>query len=130
MGYMVLTLPDGDGHLGSGLTLSEAFHRVMAFAHCEYIFHRIDGVMHLSLHHVDGVPDEWRDDPELRAHYFPAYQSNLVDDAMARTAIMRNLLHTGFKGYYVVRDNYPDGNSLGPLSTRDLKLLEHASFRI
>lgn len=98
MGYMVLTLPDGDGHLGSGLTLSKAFHRVMAFAHCEYIFHRIDGVMHLSLHHIDGVPDEWRDDPELRAHYFPAYQSNLVDDAMARTAIMRNLLHTGFKG--------------------------------
>jgi len=35
MGYMVLAITDERGHLGSGLSLAEAFARIMALAECE-----------------------------------------------------------------------------------------------
>ena len=131
MGYMVVTIAGGDGHLGAGLKLAEAFNRIMAFAHCDYIFHRIGGVMHLSLHHIDGVPDGCHDDdPELRTHYFPRYQSNLVDDGMARAEIMRMLVYTGFKGHYAMRDDQSPFPNRGGLNERGYRLIEHASFRI
>jgi len=52
MGYAVFHISN-DQHAGIGLTLAEAFTRIMALSHCDYIFHRIDGVMHLDLHHRD-----------------------------------------------------------------------------
>jgi len=105
-GYALFALADEDGFYGGGLTLTEAFTRMMAFAECDFLFHRIDGVMHLTLHHREELPDEYRHHPELRAHYFPEHQSKLVDDAMARAEIMRKFLTTGFKGYHIVTEAY------------------------
>jgi hypothetical protein len=107
MGYAVFHISEDASQAGTGLTLAEAFARMMGLAHSDYIFHRIDGVMHLTLHHLDGVPDEYRDDPEKRARYFPEHQSTLVDDAMARAEIMRKVVCAGLKGYLAVPDNYP-----------------------
>ncbi len=36
MGYTVFSPTDYDGAHGSGLTLTEAFARMMALAHCNY----------------------------------------------------------------------------------------------
>ena len=102
-GYAVFSLADDEGHYGSGLTLTEAFTRMMAFAECDFLFHRVDGVMHLTLHHREELPEEYRRDPALQAHYFPEHRSTLAD-AMARAEIMRKFLNTGFKGYHIVTD--------------------------
>jgi hypothetical protein len=124
MGYAVFHISDEE-HAGIGLTLAEAFTRIMALSHCDYIFHRIDGVMHLDVHHRDPVLEFFGcDEHELRARYYPDYQSRLVDDAMARAEIMRKFVIAGFKGYHVVRDNYP---SFGALSERSLREIKRAS---
>jgi hypothetical protein len=121
LGYAVFHISD-DEHAGIGLTLAEAFTRMMALSHCDYIFHRIDSVMHLDLHHRDPVPECFGgDEHELRARYYPDYQSHLVDDAMARAEIMRKFVLAGFKGYHVVRDNYPSFGALSELSLRETK---------
>ena len=105
-GYAVSSLADDEGHYGTGLTLNEAFTRMMAFAECDFLFHRIGGVMHLTRHHREELPEEYANDTTLRAHYFPEHQSHLIDDAMARAEIMRKFLNTGFKGYHIVTDTY------------------------
>ena len=124
MGYAVFHISN-DQHAGIGLTLAEAFTRIMALSHCDYIFHRIDRVMHLDLHHTDPVPECFGDNEhELRARYYPHYESRLVDDAMARAEIMRKFVLAGFMGYHVVRDNYP---SFGTLSEWALREIERAN---
>ena len=98
----------------------------MALAECDYIFHRVDGVMHLELHHRDSVPECHYDDAELRARYYPEYRSMLVDDTMARADIMRKFVLAGFKGYHAVTQfDVPRG----ALSDRALREIEHAIDR-
>ena len=126
MGYAVFHITEDERRAGTGLTLTEAFTRMMALAHCDYIFHRVGGVMHLELHHWDIVPDAYRDDPELRDRYFPEHESRLVDNAMARVEIMRKVVCTGFKGYLAVRDNRSFASRI---SENDLRTIEHASAR-
>jgi hypothetical protein len=36
IGYTVFCLTDEEGHQGSGMTLAEAFAKMMALAHCDY----------------------------------------------------------------------------------------------
>lgn len=43
MGYTVFSIADDEGAQGSGLMLSEAFARLMAFARCDYSFGRTNG---------------------------------------------------------------------------------------
>jgi hypothetical protein len=126
--YAVFHISD-DSQTGWGLSLVEAFTRVMALAECDYIFHRVDGVMHLELHHRDPVPECecQQDDAELRTRYYPDHRSMLVDDAMARADIMRQFLLAGFKGYHVV--NQFDG-ARGTLNAAVLREIEHAIDRV
>ena len=123
--YAVFHISD-PSQTGLGLSLVEAFTRVMALAECDYIFHRVDGVMHLDLHHRDTVPDCEYHDAELRKRYYPHYHSMLVDDAMARADIMRMFVLAGFKGYHAVAQF--DGPR-GTLSDRALCEIEHAIDR-
>jgi len=124
MFYAVFHSSD-DTQPGLGLSLVEAFTRVMVLAECDYIFHRVDGVMHLELQHWESVP-ECHNDAELQARYYPEYCSMLVDDAMARADIMRKLVLAGFKGYHAVTQF--DGPR-GALSDRALREIEHAINR-
>src|ERR1700683_299814 len=57
MGYTVVSAADDEGAQGSGLTLAEAFTRMMAFARCDYAFGRSNGDMHLSLAQSDDAPE-------------------------------------------------------------------------
>ncbi|HEY1749596.1 MAG TPA: hypothetical protein VGG11_22905 [Xanthobacteraceae bacterium] len=93
MGYTVV---DDEGAQGSGLTLAEAFARMMAFARCDYAFGRTNGDMHLSLTQSDDAPSETGPPPAL--------QSKLLDDVRARAEIMRRFLKHGFNGYRIMTD--------------------------
>lgn len=98
MGYTVFSVTDVDGAQGSGLTLSEAFARLMAFARCDYAFSRVNGDMHLSLTQADDVSDCDNAEPP------PALRSKLLDDARARTEIMRRFVNRGVNGYRIMTD--------------------------
>jgi hypothetical protein len=99
------TVVNSNRHMGSGLNLTEAFHRIMALAECSYLFHLIRGVMRLTVHQMDGtlVPTDCI--------------STLQDDAMARIEIMRAVIEVGFKMFYAIRE---------PITARELALIEHA----
>ncbi len=104
MTYTVFTLAEEEGEHGSGLTLTEAFARMMALAGCDYAFGRAEGVMCLTITHHEDVPEEYLADPVLREHFFPTYRSKLVDDDMARAELMRRFMKRGMKGYLIVTD--------------------------
>ena len=97
MGYTVYSLTDEDGAQASGLTLSEAFARMMALAQCDYAFGRFSGDVHLTLRPAD-APDSFPAEPP------PECRSKLMDDAMARAEIMRRVLKNGYGGYRIVTD--------------------------
>jgi len=82
--------------------------------------------MYLTLHHLDGVSEEYGSDPDYRARYFPEHQSALVDDGTARADIMRKALSTGMKGYVAIRDNYSRSYAHEVLREPDLARVEHA----
>lgn len=94
MSYTVISVDDDNGHLGSGLTLTEAFVRLMALAYCDYLFHRVNRVMYIEIEHHD----------QTRDAYIQQYKSHLADDAMARMAIMRDFVRAGFGSFCVVTD--------------------------
>jgi hypothetical protein len=98
MGYTVVSMVDDEGAQGSGLTLAEAFTRMMAFAHCNYAFGRSQGDMHLSLTQQDDVPQGYDTEPP------PALRSKLLDDVRARTEIMRRFVNRGVNGYRIMTD--------------------------
>jgi hypothetical protein len=98
MGYTVVSVVGDEGALGSGMTLAEAFTRMMVFARCEYSFGRFSGDMHLSLTQADDTSDGYESEPP------PALRSKLMDDAMARAEIMRRFVNHGVNGYRIMRD--------------------------
>lgn len=106
MGYTIFSIAGEEGHLGAGLTLPDAFKRVMELAQCEYLFHRVEGVMHFEVCHLSDVPERWLANPEIRRTYRPEYKSTLADDEMARMEIMRMLTRAGFKGFYASADEF------------------------
>ena len=98
MGYTVFSITGDDGEHGSGLTLSEAFARLMAFARCDYAFGRFNGDMHLSLTQTDDVSGGYETEPP------PALRSKLLDDHGARAEIMRRFVNRDLNGYRIVTD--------------------------
>lgn len=98
MNYTVVSTADDEGVQGSGLTLAEAFARMMAFARCDYAFGRSNGDMHLSLAQSDDAPEGYDTEPP------PALRSKLLDDTKARTEIMRRFVNHGVNGYRIVTD--------------------------
>lgn len=114
-GYTVFSLADEYGSRGSGLTLAEAFVRVMALTDHNYVFRRIDGDMRLSLMpsndltflmHCDDTTEDCLTNLNVRGVHPPEHRSQLTDDAMARAAIMREFLRHEFKGYQTVPDEF------------------------
>ncbi|MGD0143415.1 MAG: hypothetical protein ABSC92_09665 [Rhizomicrobium sp.] len=99
MGYTVFSVTDDDGAQGWGLTLSEAFARLMAFARCDYAFGRFNGDMHLSLTQTDDVSDGDNAEPP------PALRSKLLDNDKARAEIMRRFVNRDLSGYRIVTDD-------------------------
>lgn len=98
MGYTVVSMTDEDGAQGSGLTLPEAFARMMAFARCDYMFGRREGDMYLSIVRSDDAADASEMDPP------PALRSKLLDDAKARAEIMRRFVRHAVSGYCIMTD--------------------------
>jgi hypothetical protein len=98
MGYTVFSALDDDGARGSGLTLSEAFARMMAFAHCDYAFGRFNGDMHLTVTPADDASGGFEAEPR------PECRSKLLNNEMARAEIMRRFLKRGVNGYRIVTD--------------------------
>src|SRR5665213_1012829 len=72
--YTVYSLADEDRQQGSGMTLAEAFAKMMALAHCNYAFGRFEGDMRLTVTPLDDVPEEFLHDPAIRARMFPEYR--------------------------------------------------------
>jgi hypothetical protein len=99
MGFTVFSVADDEGARGSGLTLSEAFARMMAFAQCEYAFGRLNGDMHLTVTHADDVSGSEQSEPP------PQCRSKLLNDEQARAEIMRRFLRHGVNGYRITTDD-------------------------
>jgi hypothetical protein len=97
MGYTVFSPMDEDGAQASGLTLSEAFARMMALAQCGYTFGRSNGDMYLTLTPAD-APESFPADPP------PALKSKQLDNERARAEIMRRFLKHGYGGYRIITD--------------------------
>jgi hypothetical protein len=98
MGSMGYTVVDDEGAQGSGLTLSEAFARMMAFARCDYGFGRFNGDMVLTITQTDDAPDGCETEQP------PALRSKLLDNDKARAEIMRRFLKHGINGYRIMTD--------------------------
>ncbi len=93
-----------------GLTLDEAFARLMAWAELDYVFSRIEGIMLLQLVPTRSFPDLALLDPDrvadrqvLRAQ-FPLYQSEKLSDRDARRDLMLQAIRAGQRGYSVRED--------------------------
>jgi|ERR1700679_1051145 len=104
MGYTVFSLGDDDGHLGTGLSLTEAFARMMAFARCDYTFGREQGDMRLQLKPLEDEPEEYFANPATRERFVPEHRSKLPDDNEAREELMLRLLKRGVRGIRIVTD--------------------------
>jgi len=98
MSYTVVSVADEEGAQGSGLTLTEAFTRMMAFARCDYAFGRSHGDMHLSLTQSADAPEGYDTEPP------PALRSKQLDDVKARAEIMRRFVNHGVNGYRIMTD--------------------------
>jgi hypothetical protein len=98
MGYTVMSVVGDEGAQGSGLTLPEAFARMMAFARCDYAFSRFNGDMHLSITQAEDQAEGYDTDPP------PALRSKLMDDAKARAETMRRFVKHGINGYRILTD--------------------------
>ena len=106
MGYSVYRFHDGDVlEPVSGLTLNEAFTRMMALAHCGYRFYRDGSVMRLEITQLDPPTDEELRDPYFIEEYYPDYRSTLADNEMARLDIMRRFLTRGMNGHLIREDS-------------------------
>jgi hypothetical protein len=89
--FTLLPLKPGLGTIAPGLTLVEAFTRVMAMAGRDYIFFRTGAwVMHLV------SPRKPPGEPE--------FESSLAVDAQARAAIMRQVCEHGLGLFRMVHD--------------------------
>lgn len=97
MGFTVISPADEDGAQASGLSLSEAFTRMMALARCDYAFGRFQGDMVLTLTPAD-APDAFPQEPP------PECKSKQLDNERARAEIMRRFLKNGFVGYRMMTD--------------------------
>jgi hypothetical protein len=98
MGFTVVSMVGDEGALGSGMTLAEAFTRMMVFARCEYAFGRFNGDMRLSLTQADDASDGYETEPP------PALRSKLLDDQRARAEIMRRFVNRDLNGYRILTD--------------------------
>jgi len=97
MGFTVYSPTDEDGAQASGLTLTEAFARMMALARVDYAFGKFNGEMLLTLTPAD-APDSFPTEPP------PACRSKQLDPEKARFEIMRRFLKHGFGGYRIMTD--------------------------
>jgi hypothetical protein len=89
--YTLIPLTPNAGTLAPGLTLMEAFMRLMAVAERDFMFFRTGGwVMHLV------TPQKPSDEPN--------FESTLSVDAQARTAIMRQVCEHGLGLFRMVKN--------------------------
>lgn len=94
--FTLLPLDPKLGTIAPGLTLHEAFTRVMALAGRDYMFFRTGWVMHLA-------------SPQKRAGE-PEFESSLSIDSHARADIMRQVCDHGLGLFRMVPDEqFRDG---------------------
>lgn len=100
-----------------GLTLEEAFARMMAWAGQDYIFTRVDGVMLLQIIRTRSFSDFALLDPkreqdrrDLRA-MCPLFESEEIDDRGARRDLMLQAIANNLHGYRVAEDELQRNSS-------------------
>lgn len=106
--YTVLSLADDMGHYGSGLTLDEAFVRLMALAETDYRFERDGEVMRLTLapRLAPQAVAIVASNPQLAALMNLEYLSRMPGDEDARTHLKLQAVKGGMKQYIAVTDEY------------------------
>lgn len=103
--YTVLSLENDADHHGAGLSVDEAFARIMALTETDYVFARDHGVMRLFLTNGElrkGEPFDY--DQEFERLQNPDYRSPNTDDGAARQDIMLQAISGGRDGYFAVSD--------------------------
>jgi hypothetical protein len=104
MRYTVFDLEEDWGNDAPGLTLEEAFARLMALAECDYSFARDGAEMRLLFQRRQPQPeigfasDDWTD------FMNPDFRSAVADDNEARRSIMEQMIDHGLGHYCVVPD--------------------------
>jgi hypothetical protein len=97
--------------MARGLTLEEAFARMMALAGTEYIFSRHKGQMRLHLTRTRPFMDlpffdpDKAGDRELLRSMWPLYQTDNPDDAEARRELMLQAVKHGRDNYFVQEES-------------------------
>jgi len=103
--YTIVFLEDDSGHNGTGLSVDEAFARIMALTETEYVFARDHGVMRLFLtNHEARKGEPFDDDSEFGRLQNPDYRSPNPNDSAARYEIMLQAISGGRDGYFAVSD--------------------------
>ena len=103
--YTVLSLEDDADHHGTGLSVDEAFARIMALTETDYVFARDHGVMRLFLTSPElrkGEPFDY--DSDFGRLQNPDFRSPNPDDSAARQDIMLQAISGTRDGYFAVSD--------------------------
>lgn len=104
MRYTVFDLEEDWGNEAPGLTLEEAFARLMALAGCDYSIARDGGEMRLLFQRRQPQPEIGFADAEWMDFMNPDFRSAVVDDNEARRNVMEQMIEHGFGNYRVVPD--------------------------
>jgi hypothetical protein len=104
MRYTVFELNDDYGREASGLSLEEAFARLMALAECDYSFARDGSEMRLLFLRRNPLPDMPFPDEKLMDFLNPDFRSSNTANAEARREIMEQMIEHGLGRYCVVPD--------------------------
>jgi hypothetical protein len=105
MRYTVFDMQEDWGNEAPGLTLEEAFARLMALAGCDYSFARDGAEMRLLFQCRQSQPEIGFPDDEWMDFMNPDFRSAVADDTEARRSIMEQMIDNGLGHYCVMSDD-------------------------
>jgi hypothetical protein len=88
--YTIRTIPPNPGTDARGLTLEEAFVRIMALADRQYMFTRTARVMHLLMTNVPRGEPEFLSEISVDSHARRAIMAQVCDHGLGQFSVMTN----------------------------------------
>src|ERR1700722_15874512 len=104
MRYTVFDLTEDWGHEAPGLSLEEAFARLMAVAGCDYSFARDGSEMRLLFQRRQPLPEIGFASDEWMEFMNPDFRSAITNDEEARRSIMEQMIEHGLGTYRAIPD--------------------------
>jgi hypothetical protein len=104
MRYTVFDLTEDWGHEAPGLSLEEAFARLMVLAGCDYSFARDGTEMRLLFQRRQPRPEIGFASDEWMEFMNPDFRSAVVDDEEARRSIMEQTIEHGIGPFRAMPD--------------------------